>query len=108
MLCCSTSFNFKASNSFAIKEQCPHLAYSLLNSNTHAETSGTSKYLLLRYSSHLLRYYYVLAIRVDILYWLFQLMLTATPIDINILILQMRKLKLKELKLPFYGYIASK
>ena len=34
------------------------LQFSLLNSNMHAETSGTSKYLLLRYSSHLLRFYY--------------------------------------------------
>lgn len=38
-----TKFNFKTSDSFAIKEQCPYLVYSLINLNTYAETDSTSK-----------------------------------------------------------------
>lgn len=38
-----TKFNFKTSDSFAIKEQCPYLVYSLINLNTYAETVSTSK-----------------------------------------------------------------
>lgn len=65
----ATKFNFKASDSFVIKEQCLHLAYSLLNLNICAEIDGTSKTSTFSNNSyyHLLRFYYVSAIRIDIL-----------------------------------------